>query len=320
MRLLITGGAGFIGSHIAEAALDHNWEVVCIDDLSSGRRQNVPPGATLIEADIRDASRLRKAFADFRPNAVSHQAAQVSVPDSVRDPVNDAAINVIGSLHVLQAAREFKLDRFVAASSGGALYGELADGVYATENTTPTPISPYAGAKLSMESYMRIYQNQYGLETCALRYANVYGERQDANGEAGVVAIFSNRVSSGAGVKLHARVSPGDGGCIRDYIHVSDAVRANIMALAGDLPLAAINVCSGIETTTEEILEQLQRIAGRRVEVEQLGPRPGDIHRSAMSNSLCNEHLAPAMPLSEGLERTISWFQQQLKFSPGSNP
>ena len=199
-----------------------------------------------------------------------------------------------------------------AASSGGALYGELADGVYATENTAPTPISPYAGAKLSMESYMGVYRNQYGLETCALRYANVYGERQDANGEAGVVAIFSNRVISSTGVKIHARVSPGDGGCVRDYIHVSDAVRANIMALTGDLSLAAINVCSGIETTTEDILERIQRIAGQGVEVEQLGPRPGDIQRSAMSNTLCNEHLAPAMPLSEGLERTVSWFQEQL--------
>ena len=318
MRLLITGGAGFIGSHIAEAAVDRNWEVICVDDLSSGRKENVPRGAALVEVDIRDSDRLAKLFEDFRPNAVSHQAAQVSVPDSQRDPVNDASVNVIGSLQVLQAARDFEVERFVAASTGGALYGEVAEAKYAAEETTPKPISPYAVAKLAMESYMGIYREEYGLKTHALRYANVYGERQRANGEAGVVAIFANLVASGARVKMHARTSLGDRGCIRDYIHVSDVVRANMIALTGGLPLDSINVCSAVETTTATLLERIERIAARRTRVEHLPPRAGDIQRSAMSNTLCNQYLTHAMPLSEGLRRTVSWFQQQLSVAAGS--
>jgi UDP-glucose 4-epimerase len=219
---------------------------------------------------------------------------------------------VIGGLQVLQAARDFGVERFVAASTGGAIYGDVPDGDYAAEETAPRPISPYAVAKLAMESYMGIYREEYGLNTHTLRYANVYGERQSANGEAGVVAVFSHRVASRAKVKIHARVSPGDRGCIRDYIHVSDVVKANMIALGGDLPLASMNVCSAVETTTATLLERIERIVGWRTGVDQLGPRAGDIQRSAMSNTLCNQYLAQTMPLSEGLERTVAWFQRQL--------
>ncbi len=318
MRLLVTGGAGFIGSHIAEAALGLNWEVLCVDDLSTGLRENVPRGAALVEADIRDSVRLANLFEEFRPDAVNHQAAQASVPRSRRDPVTDASVNVIGGLQVLQAARDFEVERFVAASTGGAIYGDIPDGDFAAEEATPRPISPYGVAKVAMESYMGIYREEYGLNTHALRYANVYGERQSTNGEAGVVAIFSHRVASRAKIQIHARASLGDRGCIRDYIHVSDVVRANMIALGGGLPLAAINVCSAVETTTATLLERIERIVGWRTGVERLAPRAGDIQRSAMSNTLCQQYLGQTMPLSEGLERTVTWFQRQLAAKAGS--
>jgi UDP-glucose 4-epimerase len=312
MRLLVTGGAGFIGSHVADAALGLDWEVLCVDDLSTGLKENLPKGAVFAEADIRDSDQLSKIFKDFRPNSVSHQAAQASVPSSRRDPVNDASVNVIGSLQVLQAARNFEVERLVAASTGGAIYGDVPDGDYATEEAEPKPISPYGVAKLSMEFYMRVYRDKYGLKTHTLRYANVYGERQNATGEAGVVAIFSHQIAMRAKLKLHARISPGDRGCIRDYIHVSDVVRANMIALAGRLPRTSMNVCTGVETTTGTLLEEIEHIVGWGAKVEPSAPRPGDVQRSAMSNAICQQYLNQTIPLAEGLKLTVPWFQRRL--------
>ncbi|HVZ35762.1 MAG TPA: NAD-dependent epimerase/dehydratase family protein, partial [Polyangiaceae bacterium] len=194
MRILVTGGAGFIGSHIADAALARGHEVLVIDDLSTGKRANVPSGARFVELDIRDGKRLHELIGEFRPQVISHQAAQTSVSVSTREPVRDADINVTGSLQLGDAAVEHGVERLIFASTGGAIYGEVPEGARAKEGDRTTPLSPYACSKLAFETYLTGYfAKERGLKSTVLRYANVYGPRQDPHGEAGVVAIFAQR-------------------------------------------------------------------------------------------------------------------------------
>ena len=197
MRLIITGGAGFIGSHIADRALEKGWAVAVIDDLSSGRRENVPDGAEFFEVDICSKDDVDRVFEHFKPTAVSHQAAQASVAVSVREPQMDANVNVIGSLNILTASVANKVEQIVFASTGGAIYGEVPDGVRAGIDFSPVPISPYACSKFSVEKYLECFRIEHGLKYTVLRYANVYGPRQDPHGEAGVVASFCNRIIAG---------------------------------------------------------------------------------------------------------------------------
>ena len=194
MRLLITGGAGFIGSNLADKALEAGWQVAVLDDLSSGRRKNVPAAAEFFQVDIQDAAAVEKAFASFKPTAVSHQAAQVSVAISVREPQRDASINIIGSINVMQSCVNHKVGHLVFASTGGAIYGEVPDGTRASVSTVPLPLSPYACSKFAVEKYLDCFRHEHKLNLTVLRYANVYGPRQDPHGEAGVVAIFCNRI------------------------------------------------------------------------------------------------------------------------------
>ena len=309
MRVLLTGGAGFIGSHVVDGLLEEGCEVMVLDDLSSGRRENVPDGATFVRCDIRDRDAVRRAFLDFRPRVVSHQAAQTSVSVSVREPRRDAEINVIGSLEVLLASVEVGVERFVFASTGGAIYGEVPEGVRAAPGHPLVPISPYACSKLAFENYLAAYGIGRDLSFTVLRYANVYGPRQDPHGEAGVVAIFSQRLLEGAPLQINARESRGDDGCVRDYVYVGDVVRANLRAARGALGEPIVNVCTGEATTTEELARALARAFAVEPELTHAEPRDGDLKRSVLEPDPSAFGGEP-LELGEGIGRTADWFRR----------
>ncbi len=281
VKLLITGGAGFIGSHLAEAALAVGYEVVVVDDLSTGRRENVPAGARLHVQDICDASATRALLVAERPDVVSHQAAQTSVVRSVREPLEDARINVLGSLSVIEASLAADVHKLVFASSGGAIYGEVPERKRAATSWPTVPLSPYGVSKLAVERYLESYHKLRGLQAVALRYANVFGPRQDPRGEAGVVAIFLDRVARGEPVEVHGRRTAGDGGCVRDYIFVEDVVKANLRVLVEDTP-AKVNVCTGVGTTTAALLDAVEEVLGRPALRTSTPPRSGDLQCSIL--------------------------------------
>lgn len=311
MRILVTGGAGFIGSHVADAALAAGHEVCVVDDLSTGRRENVPAGARFVELDIRNAKGVEQVVAEFRPQVLCHQAAQTSVSVSTREPVRDAEINVIGTLHLLNAAVANKVDRVVFASTGGAIYGEIPEGVRAAEDHPTVPLSPYACSKLAVEHYLRCYAHEHGLQSTVLRYANVYGPRQDPHGEAGVVAIFAQRLIAKQPIQINARRSEGDAGCVRDYVFVEDVVRANMAAIEDRISHACVNVCTGEATTTLALAEQLQAVLGRAPELRHGPRRAGDVERSVLDPTRCLSVLGHVTPLAEGLRKTAAWFAER---------
>lgn len=308
MRLLITGGAGFIGSHIAEKSLAMGWQVGIIDDLSSGRRENVPSGAEFFQVDIQDAAALDAVFATFCPDAVSHQAAQASVSVSVREPQRDASINILGTLNVLQSSVRHKVQQVVFASTGGAIYGEVPEGTRASISTTPVPVSPYACSKFAVEKYLECFRQEHGLNYTVLRYANVYGPRQDPHGEAGVVAIFCNRMIAGEGVKVFARKTVGDPGCVRDYVFIEDVVKANVAALQGKIPDRILNVGTGRESTTLQLAQVLQKALSSSSKIDFGDRRAGDVERSLLDADRLAELLGPVVQIEQGLEQTAKWF------------
>src|SRR5947207_9350954 len=245
MRVLVTGGAGFIGSHIVDAYLGRGWRVDVIDDLSTGSRANLDPRATLHEVDIR-GERAAALIAELKPDVVSHHAAQMDVRRSVADPAFDAEVNVVGSARLLQACADAAVKRFIFASSGGAIYGEPV--VAPQDETHPVaPMSPYGCAKLSVEHYLHYFRAALGLSCVALRYANVYGPRQNAAGEAGVVAIFAGTLLRGEAVTIN-----GSGEQTRGYVHVADVVAANVAALGGAWQ-GSFNVGTGVETSVNAL-------------------------------------------------------------------
>jgi UDP-glucose 4-epimerase len=308
MRVLVSGGAGFIGSHVVDALLSRGHEVAALDDLSSGHRRNVPASVRLYELDLRDREATRRAVLDFRPQAVSHHAAQVSVPSSVREPHVDAEVNVLGGLSLLDACTQpgLEVERVVFASTGGAIYGEVAEGTRATELTRPNPVSPYAIHKLTFEQLLAVYETHRGLRFTALRYANVYGPRQDPFGEAGVVAIYFGRAREGRALSVNARRELGDAGCVRDYIFVHDVARANALALAGAIPEKILNLGTGSATSTRELAELVLMVSGRESRLEFGPPRSGDVQRSVLDPTLAEARLGPLTPLLAGLELTAS--------------
>lgn len=311
MRLLITGAAGFIGSHIADRALAQGWTVAVMDDLSTGRRENVPEGAQFFEVDIRNQDAVAGAFDEFKPTAVSHQAAQASVAISVREPQVDAAINITGSLNIMTNCVRHNVERMVFASTGGAIYGEVPSGEKAGVDFSPVPISPYACSKFAVEKYLECFRQEHGLQYTVLRYGNVYGPRQDPHGEAGVVAIFCNRIIAGDSIKVNARVESGDDGCIRDYVFIEDVVKANIAALENRIPDSILNVGTGHETTTRELTRILQKEIGREVEVLPNEKRSGDIERSLLNADRLEELLGNVVGIESGLRATARWFVER---------
>lgn len=304
MRCVVTGGAGFIGSHITDRLVNAGHEVLVLDSLVTGRATNVNAAATFSQLDIRQRDDVLAAFANFKPETIFHQAAQTSVSKSVRDPILDAESNVLGTLNIILAAREANSRRIVFASTGGAIYGEVPDG-RASLTVMPLPQSPYASSKLAGESYLRTASVLWGVSATVLRYANVYGPRQDPHGEAGVVAIFSERILKGEPITVNARKAPGDGGCIRDYVFVDDVTAANLRALDSTNPFEIINVATGLGTSTEQLANTLARLAGKSITPTQGGVRAGDLERSVLEPSV-----PPIVSLDEGLKATLDYFRR----------
>lgn len=310
MKILITGGAGFIGSHVADACLAAGHEVLVVDDLSSGRRENVTGGAKLVEVDIRDVEALEDVVSTFRPDAVSHQAAQVSVSVSTREPQRDARANVIGSLNVLESCVRAGVQHVVFASTGGAIYGEIPEPERAAVGRTPVPLSPYACSKLAVEAYLNYYRHQHGLKSTILRYANVYGPRQDPHGEAGVVAIFCQRLLAGQPIQVNARREAGDPGCVRDYVMVDDVVRANLLALTGQIGETIVNVGTGVATTTLDLARGIEAALGVKADLKHGDKRAGDVERSVLEPWA---GLGDTVSLETGIRRTAEWFRAQAR-------
>lgn len=314
MKILVTGGAGFIGSHVAEAALEAGHEVLIVDDLSTGRTENLPPNADFHPIDIRNRNALRELVLHFEPEAISHHAAQASVAVSVREPVMDADVNVLGSLNVAELARECG-SRLVFSSTGGALYGEVPEGKTAGEEWPALPLSPYACSKASFELYLRAYGQVSGLRYTILRYGNVYGPRQDPHGEAGVVSIFLERLFRGEPIQVNARATEGDDGCVRDYVYVRDAVRANLAAFEGALDGRTINIATGVATSTRTLAERLVHFVDKPAIVVDGPHRPGDLQRSVLDPSVMVSTLGDPTPLDAGLMTTTEWFRDEAQSS-----
>ena len=296
MRAVVTGGAGFIGSHVVDALLAGWDEVHVLDNFSRGKRENVPEGVHVHEGDIRtDAGPV---FDEVRPEVCFHLAAQADVRVSVERPDFDADVNVIGTLHVLEAARKHGT-KIVFSSTGGAIYGECD--APAREDHPRAPLAPYGVSKLAGEEYIAAYNRLYGAEHVALRYGNVYGPRQDPKGEAGVVAIFMNLLREGGTPKVF-----GDGTQTRDYVYVGDVVAATLAAAGHG---GVLNVGTGAETSVVELYERIQRVAGAEREPEFAEPRPGELQRSVLDASLAKRELGwePQHSLDEGLAETWAW-------------
>jgi UDP-glucose 4-epimerase len=303
VKALVTGGAGFIGSTLVDALLEAGHPVAVVDDLSRGRREQVPAGVALHVVDISDPS-LAAVLQHERPEVVFHQAAQIDVRRSISEPLFDTGVNVVGSVNLLQACAGACVRRVVFASSGGAIYGDT-DCIPTPESHAAQPASLYGAAKQCGEVYGNVYARLYGLEFVALRYANVYGPRQDPHGEAGVVAIFAERLLRG-----ETPVINGDGRQTRDYVFVDDVVRANLLAATTDAP-AAYNIGTGRETDVLSIHRLLAAAAGSDVPARHAPAKHGEQTRSCLDVSLAADRLGwrPEVDLGEGLSRTVAFFR-----------
>ena len=296
MRALVTGGAGFIGSHVVDALAARGDEVLVLDDLSSGRRENVASAAELVVADVRDDAAVSEAFARQRPEACLHFAAQADVRVSVARPDLDCEVNVLGTIRVLEAAREHGA-RIVFASTGGALYGECREP--APETAPRGPLAPYGASKLAAEEYLATYNRLYGTAHTSLRLGNVYGPRQDPHGEAGVVALFLGRLADGEAPHIF-----GDGTQERDYVFVADVVAATLAAL--DRSAGVFNVGTGTATSVLDLLDACLRVSGVDVEPEFDPPRIGELQRSVLDPRLAERELgfSARTSFAEGIAAT----------------
>lgn len=313
MKILVTGGAGFIGSNVVDAYIAAGHEVVVVDNLFSGKRKNLNPGARFYLMDIRSAE-ISKLFEYERPDVINHHAAQMSVPASVEDPGFDADVNVRGFINVLEAARTNGTKKVIFISSGGAIYGE-AEEFPTTENYPPQPLSPYAITKSVSEDYLVFYRHQYGLDYTVLRYANIYGPRQIPHGEAGVVAVFMDRLLDGKpSTVYHYPEEPR--GMTRDYCFVGDVTRANLLALDNGNG-EAFNIGTGITTHTLDLYNTVysavrKKVAGLADELAEPGrgqARPGDLKQSCLNVDKAKKTIgwASEVGLEEGIEKTLGW-------------
>ncbi len=308
MRILVTGGAGFIGSHLIDALVASNADQVSMfDDFSTGKRCRVNPKATVYQIDLRDAAAVGSAVGKIKPEAIVHLAAQMDVRKSVADPAFDAQVNLIGFINLMESARAHDLRRVIFSSSGGAIYGEQ-DHFPCTEDHPLRPVSPYGVAKLATEGYLFFYKVQYGIDYLALRFGNVYGPRQDPQGEAGVVAIFCGRILDGKPVTIY-----GTGEQTRDYVFVGDVVRAILAALKSTASGVALNIGTGVETNVNDLFSTLAAIADFPTHPEYGPARPGEQMRSVISPARAAEVLGwrPEKKLEDGLEETFKFFKDQ---------
>jgi UDP-glucose 4-epimerase len=310
-KVLVTGGAGFIGSHVADAYVAAGDDVTVLDDLSTGRREQVPAGATFVQADVRSLA-ARELLGKGGFTLLNHHAAQMDVRRSVADPLFDADVNVLGLLNLLEGARLGQVQRVVFASSGGTVYGETTR-LPVAESAPKLPASPYGTAKLASEYYLATFSQLYGLETVALRYSNVYGPRQNPHGEAGVVAIFAHCVLAGRPLIVF-----GDGGQTRDMVFVEDVVEANLVASRVGLPPRdgldgrAFNIGTGVETSVNDIAATLLDLEGCRLAIQHAAERPGELRRNALAVDKAAHGLGwrARVPVAEGLRRTLQSFRE----------
>ncbi len=304
MKIVVTGGAGFIGSWVADAYLEEGHEVLIIDDLSTGLAENLPKAAQFIKCDIRDSQSVNRIISDFKPDVINHHAAQIDVRKSVIDPMLDAEINIVGTLNLIESAIKGGVRKFIFASTGGAIYGE-PEIIPADEATEPYPISPYGTSKHAVEKYLGYYNYVHGLDYVALRYANVYGPRQNPHGEAGVIAIFCNRILSDSPCTIF-----GDGSQTRDYVYVGDVAKANILGLSA--PVGCYNIGTGIETSVNDLISELKKSSGRDFEVIHGDERPGEVQSISLEVALAEKTLGwrPEVGLSEGIKKTWDWFNE----------
>lgn len=299
-KILVTGGAGFIGSHVAESYIKMGYEVVIIDNLSNGSRKNIPPGALFYEADISDPKKMEAIFKKESPTLVNHHASQIDVRLSLENPAHDADTNILGTLNLLEASRKEGVKKFIYASSGGAVYGETpAEGAKESDPTHPS--SHYAVSKLAAEYYIRLYAHLYGLDFTILRYANVYGPRQNPLGEAGVIAIFIHRLLTGETPIIY-----GDGNQVRDYVYVEEVALANVQALKLGSK-ATLNIGTQTPTTVNQLYTLLQKELNNSKTAQHHPKREGEIGHSLLHVALAKKTLQwkPHISIKEGLNKTI---------------
>jgi UDP-glucose 4-epimerase len=307
MKILVTGGAGFIGSQISDAYIEKGHDVVIVDNLSTGKKQNINPKANFINIDITDNSILN-IFEEENFDVVNHHAAQIDVRKSVADPVNDANVNIIGTINLLESSVKTSVQKFIFASTGGAVYGEQ-DYFPADENHPLNPVSPYGITKLSVEKYLHFYKTEYDFNYSVLRYANVYGPRQNPFGEAGVVAIFTNKL-----IKREQPVINGDGKQTRDYIFVGDVVKANLLILEHKTS-GYYNLGTGIETNVSELFTKLNTLTGNKAKEKHGPPAKGEQLRSVITSEKFYKDFKwkPSMLLDEGLRITLDYYKTIVK-------
>ena len=304
---LVTGGAGFIGSHLVDRLLSSEYRVVIVDNLSTGKLKNLNPAATFHHVDITQSS-INEVFHREQPDLVFHLAAQASVSVSTKDPIHDSNVNVIGTLHLLEAARRHGTEKFIYSSTGGALYGDPEHNP-CTEEHPIAPMSPYGVSKYVCELYLQLYHRLYQLDYTTLRYGNVYGPRQEPHGEAGVVAIFAQAMLEGKQPQIF-----GDGNQERDFVYIDDVVDANLLAIdTGDN--RAFNIGTGENTSVKRIFESLKGIINYRWGPEHGPARPGDVYQISLDNSKAVQELGwtPKTSLDDGLNRTVDYFRQTVR-------
>ena len=303
MKILVTGGAGFIGSNVVDALVKDGHEVTVLDNLSTGKEENINPEVKFYNIDLLDIESLEFVFREFKPDVVNHHAAQIDVRKSVEDPAFDAETNIIGSINLFELSINAGVRRIIFSSTGGALYGE-PEKLPASEDTPIEPLSPYGVSKYCVENYLNYFKRLYGIERVILRYANVYGPRQDPLGEAGVVAIFTGKILKGEKPVIY-----GDGTQTRDYVFVEDVVRANVLALEGKEGI--YNIGTGSETSVNELIEIFSKVLGREIKLEYAPPRKGEVSRISLDGEKAKRELGcvPKYSLPEGIRKTIEWYR-----------
>jgi UDP-glucose 4-epimerase len=307
VKILVTGAAGFIASHVADAYIKAGHEVVILDDLSRGVKNNVNPRARFYQCDVRDREAVEKVFLSEKPEIINHHAAQMDVRRGVREPLFDAQVNILGSLNLIECAVAHGAKRFIYVSTAGAGYGEPKL-MPVPEDYPINPITPYGISKHTVEHYLFTFQVLYGMPYVVLRYGNVYGPRQNSQGDAGVFAIFSEQMLAGVQPVIY-----GDGGKLRDYVYISDVVGANVAALERGTN-EIFNIGSGVPTSDLEVFRIVRQLLGKQVEPRYVARRPGEIDNICLDISKAKSllHWAPCVTLSEGARLVVSHFQKHI--------